>query len=248
MFIRNESFDTFIKSYKVVTTLVAIHLILHLWGMFFPLLGGDALYRYGVGHNFFISQGEYWRLITPIFLHGSIPHVLFNSFSLVLFGPALERMLGKGKFITAYFSAGILANIATYLLQGPFYAHLGASGAIFGLFGIYLYMVLSRRDLIDQANSQIIVTILAIGIIMTFVNPGINILGHLFGLISGAAIAPLILRNVRREHFFRQIHDTDEVTFDPNRWQKKARNKKRNKLIFSVVGVILLLLFISQFI
>lgn len=247
MFIRNESFDTFVKSYRVITILVAIHIILHIWTNFFPLIWGREIFLYGVGQNFYISQGEYWRLLTPIFLHGSLMHMLFNSFSLILFGPALERMLGKVKFIIAYFFAGVAANIVTYLVEDPTYTHLGASGSIFGLFGIYLYMVLVRKDLIDQSNSQVVVTILAIGVIMTFVNPGINIIAHIFGLMFGAAIAPLVLRNVTMRDYFRQRPDPNGVTFDPNRWQKKARNKKRLKLIFIVGGVILAILFFSQF-
>ncbi|UCZ53678.1 rhomboid family intramembrane serine protease [Bacillus shivajii] len=241
MFIRNESFQGFIRSYPVITTLVAIHIILYFWISLFPFLGGQQIRDFGIGSNLFIAMGEYWRLVTPIFLHGSLTHMLFNSFSLVLFGPALEQMLGKVRFLVAYFTAGILANIATYFLGDPFLFHLGASGAIFGLFGIYLYMVLYRKDLIDAANSQLIMTILILGVVMTFINPRINILAHIFGLIAGAAIAPLILYKVTRFGKYRRATDPNEVTFDPNRWNKQAKRKQTLKVVGIVVGVLIAL-------
>ncbi|MFA9556644.1 rhomboid family intramembrane serine protease [Evansella sp. AB-rgal1] len=247
MFVRNETFGSFTRSYKVVTTLIAINIILYIWVALFPVLGGSFIRGYGIGSNLYIAMGEYWRLVTPIFLHGSLTHMLFNSFSLVLFGPALENLLGKGKFIFAYFATGIIANIATYYMEHLYYFHLGASGAIYGLFGIYLYMVLVRKDLIDRANSQLIIIILIIGLVMTFTRSGINEMAHLFGLISGAALAPIILRNVTSYGQYRSAPDPKEVGFNPNRWQNHARNKKRMKAIFLVGGILLVFLFIFQF-
>lgn len=222
MFVRNENFYTFRRNYPIVTTLVVIHLVLFIWMNFLP--GRFYLINYGIGYNIGVANGEYWRLITPIFMHLGLGHVLFNSFSLVLFGPALERMLGKIKFITIYLASGIIANIATFYLGGLAYPpHLGASGAIFGLFGIYLYMVLNRKDLIDQANSQIVITILVIGLVMTFINSNINILAHLFGLIGGAALAPIILLKARPFYSYQHVHDPAEVSFNPNRWKRRTR-------------------------
>lgn len=77
-------------------------------------------------------------------------------------------MLGKGKFIAFYLLGGIIANVATLLLRPEIYLHLGASGAIFAIFGLYFYMVFLRPDLLDAANSQVILTILVIGLVMTF--------------------------------------------------------------------------------
>jgi rhomboid protease GluP len=192
MFLRTENFQTFLRFYPIVSFLVAIHFILWLW-INLHLPGGLYLLKNMVGYNMFIEQGEWWRLFTPILLHASFGHVLFNSFSLVLFGPALEKMLGKGRFLLAYIGAGLAANIATFFLEPSHYSHVGASGAIYGLFGIYLFMVLYRKDLIDRANSQIIVTILVIGLIMTFTGGNINIIGHIFGFVGGALLAPAIL-------------------------------------------------------
>ncbi|MFD1737674.1 rhomboid family intramembrane serine protease [Bacillus salitolerans] len=192
MFLRTENFRTFLRFYPIVSFLVAIHFILWVW-INFRLPGGLYLLEIMVGYNMFIEQGEWWRLFTPILLHASFSHVLFNSFSLVLFGPALEKMLGTLKFLILYIGSGLVANIATLFLEHSHFSHVGASGAIYGLFGAYLYMVFYRKDLIDRANSQIILTILIIGIIMSFSGGNINIIGHIFGFIGGAIIAPFLL-------------------------------------------------------
>lgn len=240
MFVRNESFDSFRRHYPIVTTLVAIHLILFVWMNFLPF--GNTIIQYGIGFNLAVAAGEYWRLLTPIFLHLSFMHALFNSFSLVLFGPALEKMLGKVKFVIAYLLTGTLANIATYYIGGLDYNfHLGASGAIFGLFGIYLYMSLNRKDLIDTSNSQLIMTILAISVVMTFVNSNINIFAHIFGLLAGAVIAPIFLRNARPFYSYTVTYhqDDSDVHFNPNRWKKRRlQNKTVQKILWIGFGIL----------
>lgn len=192
MFIRTENFRSFLRLYPIISILVAIHILL--WAIIsLPLPFGTTLMQQMVGYNYLVSEGEFWRLITPIFVHAGFTHMLFNSFSLVLFGPALERMAGKIRFIIAYLLSGIIANIATFYLEPVHFMHVGSSGAIFGLFGIYFYMVFIRKDLIDQTNSQLILTILVIGLIMTFINSNVNIIAHLFGFFGGAILAPLVL-------------------------------------------------------
>ncbi|WP_017754809.1 rhomboid family intramembrane serine protease [Calidifontibacillus oryziterrae] len=196
MFIRTENFRTFVHSYPIVTTIVVLHLLL--WFIISYVPGGILLLELGIGSNFDVSNGEYWRIITSIFLHGGFGHMLFNSFSLVLFGPALEIMLGKVKFILIYLIGGIIANIGTYIVESANYLHLGSSSAIFALFGIYLYMVIYRKDLIDRMNSQVIISILVIGFAMTIFKSNVNISAHIFGLIGGAALAPIMLKNASR--------------------------------------------------
>src|SRR5699024_2727145 len=168
--------------------LIIIHFIL--WFLFFfPF--GKQIFAWGIGHNFSIHVfDQYWRFITPIFLHMDLTHVVFNSFSLVLFAPALEKMLGKFKFIIIYLLAGIIGNICTYIINPlDITQHLGASGSIYGLFGIYIFMVVFRKDLIDQTSAQIVLIISAIGLVMTFINPGINVPAHIFGFLGGLLCA-----------------------------------------------------------
>ncbi|CDQ40912.1 MULTISPECIES: rhomboid family intramembrane serine protease [Virgibacillus] len=250
MFIRNErSLKEFITSYPVVSTLVIVHLALWLIINFLQLSIGETIYQLGAGSNFYINQGEYWRLVTPIFLHADLMHALFNSFSLVLFGPALEQMLGRTKFIIAYLVAGIAGNLGTYFF-GPsefWYVHVGASGAIFGLFGIYVFMVAFRKHLIDQTSSQIILTIFVVGLIMTFIRANINVYGHIFGFIGGFAIAPVVLANAKMYNPWvtmatRRKDDSETISFDPNRWKKKRIPRSMKKNIWWIIFILLVLL------
>lgn len=188
------------QAYPIVAALVIINVLLWFFIYMFPVeFKGLTLYQWGAGHNFLIhANGEYWRLVTPIFLHAGLTHALFNSFSLVLFGPALEQMLGKPKFIITYLVTGLIGNIGTYVVDPTsIVPHIGASGAIYGLFGVYLFMVFFRKDLIDPANAQIVTVITLIGLFMTFVDAGINIYAHIFGLIGGFLVGKIMLKNAR---------------------------------------------------
>ncbi|XJZ27579.1 rhomboid family intramembrane serine protease [Bacillota bacterium Lsc_1132] len=184
MFTRTENFREFIRYYPIVSLIIAIHIGLYLLTVL-PFFPNNWLVETFSGVNLYIMEGEVWRLITPTFLHTGFSHMLFNSFTLVLFGSALERMLGKGKFLVVYLISGFFANLATLLIEPLTYTHAGSSGAIFGLFGYYLSIILFRKHWLTKENAQIILTLTAISIIMTFVQPNINISAHLFGLLSG---------------------------------------------------------------
>lgn len=252
MFIRNErSVKEFIQYYPVVSIIIMIHILTWIIDVV-PIPLFEQLYNLGVGRHYEIHNGEYWRFITPIFLHGDLIHMLFNSFSLVLFGPALEQMLGKGKFLLAYLGAGVLANIATFFLNPSFnFQHVGASGAIFGLFGIYVFMVVFRKNLIDSQNAQIVTVIFVIGIIMTFIRPGINAYAHVLGFAAGFIIAPLVLKGARSYYpwqYRRTYDDDEEIRFNPNRWKKKRRFSGKNKLnlLWIIIIALVILGLLSQ--
>lgn len=186
-------------------------------------------------------------IIDSDFLHLGFAHLLFNMFATVLFAPALERILGKIKFIVLFLGAGIIANIAGFYLESPMFTHLGASGAIFGLFGVYIYIVLFRKDLIDRTSSQMIIMILIFSLIMTFLTPNVDIIGHLFGFIGGLVLAPPLLTRVPTNYAWRPIyvevtttsyHDDKEPTFNPNRWRgRKFRGDTGKKVLWIVLGI-----------
>ncbi|WP_430788646.1 rhomboid family intramembrane serine protease [Virgibacillus flavescens] len=252
MFIRSEkSIKEFIHLYPVVSTIVIIHLALMLLVNILSLPIGVQLYQWGAGSNILISQGEYWRLLTSIFFHAGLGHTLFNSFALVLFGPALEQMLGKFKFLTMYLLAGLAGSIGTYFIApGAFYTYVGASGAVYGLLGMYVFMVMFRKHLIDSQNARIVVTILVIGLVMTFIRPGINVAAHIFGLLGGLALGPIFLANVQPFSIYRNQskYSGASTQFDPNRWDKKRKNKKTLKVVlWSAFGVLVILGILGRF-
>lgn len=252
MFSRNENFRSFIHNYPIVTSIIAINFLVFLIVNLIPTYG-YTLTADMVQSNMKIAEGQYWRLVTPIFLHVGFAHVLFNSFWTVLFAPALERILGKWKFIIAYLGTGIIGNIATfYLFNDPNMISFGASGAIFGLFGIYVYMVWFRKDLMDRPSSQIVIMIVIFSIIATFFTPHVNILAHLFGFIGGLLLAPPLLAGV--SHGFdwqptmipaRRMNKKTGVAFNPNRWRNRKLGGNLGKkilwgfiILFLVLGVI----------
>lgn len=251
MFIRTEkSVKEFIQFYPIVSLLIMIYLSLWFIIDVLQLSIGQDIYMWGVAINGLIHKGEYWRLLTAMFLHADFMHTLFNSFSLVLFGPALEQMLGRVKFIIAYLFAGLVGNIATYAFDplAIHFAHLGASGAIYGLFGMYIYMVLFRKDLIDMQSAQMVTVIFFIGLVMTFLRPGINIKAHIFGFIGGILVAPFVLKHAlpfspwrnKKARIFTN-NDHNDIKFDPNRWNKKKiiPDKVKRNLPWIFIGILL---------
>jgi rhomboid protease GluP len=193
MFTRTESFKEFIRFYPIVSIILLLNILFYLLTVL-PVFPNSYIFERLAGVNLFIREGEVWRLATPMFMHSGFAHVLFNSFSLVLFGPALERIAGKARFAGIYLTTGISANVATLLLEPLTYTHVGSSGAIFGLFGFFAAVAYFRKDLMSRENSQIIITIAVIGLIMTFIQPNINISAHIFGFISGFLIGALSLK------------------------------------------------------
>lgn len=185
MFSRRESFSEYIRFYPVISILLFINIGVHLVTLI-PIIG-PPIYFGGMGINGAIANGEWWRFFTPMFLHAGFGHLLFNSFSLFVFGPELEKLIGKMRFITLYLLSGLFANIATYFIHDFDYSHVGASGAIFGLFGAYGALIYYTKNALPELR-QIILPIIIISVVMTFVQPNINITAHIAGLIVGFLI------------------------------------------------------------
>ncbi|WP_172370718.1 rhomboid family intramembrane serine protease [Sporosarcina jiandibaonis] len=185
MFTRTESFSEYIRFYPIVTIFLFINISLFLITLLPGI--GVIVQTSGIGINYLIADGEWWRFVTPMFLHGGFMHILFNMFCLFVFGPELEKLTGKMRFITLYMLSGIFANVATYFFQDLGYAHLGASGAIFGMFGAFGALVYYTKHAMPQLR-QIILPIIVISVIMTFIGPNINATAHIAGLVVGFLI------------------------------------------------------------
>ena len=135
-----------------------------------------------------VSTGQWWRLLTAGFLHGSIIHLLFNVYILWVLGSQLESILGKTKFVLIYFVSLIGGSIASFLFS-PFGTYsIGASGAIFGLMGAML--VVGRNKRLDISQVAVLVVL---NVVIGFVLSGIDWRAHLGGLAAGVLIAWVLL-------------------------------------------------------
>ena len=194
MFTRSESFSQFIRFYPAVSLISAICVILYV-ATVLPLLPARDIFTALSGVNFLISEGEYWRLVTPIFMHAGLTHILFNVFSLIIIGPGIESFAGTKRFALLFLLSGILANVLTLVIMPPMYVHVGASGAIFGIFGCYAYILLYKKHLMSRQNSQTILALIIISVVLSFMQGSVNLIGHIGGLASGFLLAPLFLKN-----------------------------------------------------
>nr|WP_253264025.1 rhomboid family intramembrane serine protease [Geobacillus sp. BMUD] len=178
-----------------------IHILV--WLLFsLPFTVLEPVWQYAVGTNGAIRHGEYWRLVSPLVLHRDFHHMAANSLSLWLLGPWLERALGKGKFLFLYIGGGVGANVATVFLLPPLYTHVGASGAIFALFGMYSYLALFRRDLVAPRYAQLLLSVMAAHLLLGVMEPNGNVLAHLFGFAVGGLLAPFLPIHPKRPSFF----------------------------------------------
>jgi membrane associated rhomboid family serine protease len=135
-----------------------------------------------------VTSGEWWRLITAGFLHGSILHLIFNVYILWVIGSQLESIVRNIKFIIIYFVSLLGGSLASYLFS-PFGSYsIGASGAIFGLMGAML--VVGRKRNLDISQ---ITTLVAINVVIGFVLSGIDWRAHLGGLAAGAVITWVLI-------------------------------------------------------
>ncbi|MCX7923171.1 MAG: rhomboid family intramembrane serine protease [Clostridia bacterium] len=160
-------------------TFLAINILIWLYAKFVD----ESIIDLGLKVNPLIMEGEYWRLITPAFLHVDPIHLLMNSYSLFSVGPFVERILGTKKFLAIYLFAGLTGSIASFVFsQTP---SLGASGAIFGLMGALIYI----GQKYGRAFGSSFITGIAITILLNlsygFTHPRIDNFGHIGGLIGG---------------------------------------------------------------
>lgn len=134
------------------------------------------------------EQHQYWRFITAMFLHASIIHILFNMWALWIVGSYLEAVTGRGKYLLLYFLSGIAGNVFGYLFGSPNSVMIGASTAIFGLFGALFVYSYNNRHRMAGMMLRNIGFIIAINLIITFMVRGISWQGHVGGLLGGMAV------------------------------------------------------------
>jgi membrane associated rhomboid family serine protease len=141
-----------------------------------------------------------WQMITAAFLHGSWLHIIFNMYTLYIFGQVLEPMLGRARFLALYFISAFGGSVAVLLFSDPTSTVLGASGAIYGLMGAYF---ISLRAIGERSGQ--LMGLIAINLIFSFLNPGISWQAHIGGLAIGAAVAGIYAATRKAEQKGKQI-------------------------------------------
>jgi membrane associated rhomboid family serine protease len=154
---------------------------------------GSLLAAYGAQINELIQAGEWWRLLTSAFLHANLTHILFNMWALWVFGPDLERRAGSLPFAVLYVSSVLAGGAAFFFLAGPDAGPaVGASGAIFGLFGAWIAEALRQRHtLAGRASLNQLLVLLVINAALPLLIPHIAWQAHLGGLVAGFGIASM---------------------------------------------------------
>ncbi len=154
-------------------------------------LDPNVLYKFGalVNLNSMNNNLELYRLVTSIFLHGGILHLLCNMYSLYVIGPQLESFFGKVKYSVIFIGSGIIGNLLTLAFLQDTYISVGASGAIFGLLGSLVYFGYHYRVYLSGVMKSQIIPLILLNLMIGFMITSINNLAHIGGLVGGVLLS-----------------------------------------------------------
>ncbi|ERJ11961.1 rhomboid family intramembrane serine protease [Haloplasma contractile] len=199
---RRGNWKQFLKQYPICSFLIVLNVLVFIimminryTNLLTDLLNGYTLIQLGAIQTYTIdATGQFYRFLTAMFLHGNFLHILFNMFfGLIILGAALEGLIGSTRFFIVYFLTGIASSYGVYLLSGPYTVTVGASGAIYGILGVLLFMIVFKKTLVPYNDRKLIAQLIILNVILSFVLSGISLEGHLSGLIAGFLIAPLLM-------------------------------------------------------
>ena len=165
---------------------------------------GYFMLQYGAMYEPLVTEGhEYYRLITSLFLHFGIQHLLNNMVMLGALGYQLENEIGRIKFLLIYFISGIGGNLCSLywnVSHGEQIISAGASGAIFGLMGALLYIVAVNRGRLGRLSGRGMLIMVALSLYFGLTSSGVDNSAHIGGLICGILITALLYRRKRMDH------------------------------------------------
>ena len=148
-----------------------------------------------------VREGEYYRLLTAVFMHFGISHLVNNMVILFVLGDNLERALGKVKYLVFYLICGVGANVFSMVVSIREYelaVSAGASGAIFGVIGGLLYVVIRNRGRLEDLSTRQLALFVACSLYFGFTSTGIDNAAHVGGLVLGFLLAAIFYRNPGR--------------------------------------------------
>ena len=169
----------------ILLTFLSISWFLYVNTKYGTTLDNKVLYQNGAILGQYFTPTEWWRLITPVFVHIGVDHLISNMILLISLGPIIESTIGRTKFLLLYLLSGIGGNLAV-LYFNPDVLTAGASTALYGLFGFLLIQTFNRQNAVLRNISSTYITIIVINLVYTFTNTHVSVVGHLGGLIAGA--------------------------------------------------------------
>lgn len=188
---KNKRMEKIFSSKKPTIT----YILIAISTLMFIISGGgyniEKLLLLGANYGPLVKEGEIYRLIACMFLHAGIIHIALNMYSLYIIGPKVEDFFGKWKYLIIYFLSGLSSSLLSIAL-GTDTVSVGASGAIFGLFGSLIYFGYSYRGYIGSMIKSQMITIVIYNLLMGFFIPGIDMWGHIGGLIGGLLVASML--------------------------------------------------------
>ena len=197
MIFSSDSLKRFYKTTPITFINVVAVTVMFIVTFFTGGFNNQNFIRLGALSTELISDNrEYWRLFTVMFLHGSFTHYLFNTlFGLVIISATLERLIGPLRFGILYFASGLLASLtiyASHLITGIDTLGVGASGAIYGVLGAFLYLTFRRPQWFSPSDISSIRGLIFVNVIFTFLVPNISVGAHLGGLGAGVLLSLII--------------------------------------------------------
>jgi membrane associated rhomboid family serine protease len=200
IFLRYENFREYLRYYPVTSAILALNLLVFLADLALDgrLFAAGAFFQHPVIDRYGLS--EPWRYVTSIFLHADWEHLLFNAFAILVFAPPLERLIGHFRYAVFYLLAGILANAysaAVHVGAGDRIS-VGASGAVYGVFGAYLYLALFRKRWMDEGSRRTVYAILLFGLLYSVIYPRIDIWAHVGGCLAGFLMLGMLAQGRNR--------------------------------------------------
>lgn len=169
----------------------------------------ELMLRYGAMYEPLILEGhEYWRFLTACFLHFGITHLVNNMIVLFVVGDYLERALGHMRYLLFYLLAGILASVISFfwsLKLGTFAVSAGASGAVFGVFGGLLWVLIRNHGRLEELSLQQIVIAAVMSVYLGLQDQGVDNAAHVGGLLAGVVLAGLLYHSKRVKNSYRRL-------------------------------------------
>lgn len=190
-----DEIKSFYKRYKITAIFLVIMVI---YFIFISLNGGTtntiSLVKHGAFFPPFVTEfNQYYRFITSIFIHIGIVHLLFNGYALYILGPQIEGLMGSKKYLLFFLLTGIAGNVATYFFNYQSVS-AGASGSIFGFFGVFLYLIHRHKEMITTQVRNDILRLVLINLVLTFTISNISTTAHVGGLVAGYLLSYIFVK------------------------------------------------------